>query len=172
MCIMQQRIDSGLDMREEATKVLRALQVLERAHRHLTAILNLPPWTCIWAQSPAQQAPHPATITERATAAVLQLISSPSCTYCSEHRRFVAANAHTMDRKVQKESLPPQAASAGSTPRNRDLNGGRGSCGSGPGDADKAAGGDGAAGWSRVDSLGDAELAAFARLTGEATWAM
>ena len=118
--------------------------------------------------------PYPGKITERATDAILQLITSEQCMFHSTHRCLTAEG---MRQQPQQKVTAPQT-SANSLPRVTDVV--RGEEGSekeadaaqGSGEhAESSSKGEsrekGAAGSLHADTLGDAELAAFMRLTGK-----
>lgn len=118
--------------------------------------------------------PYPEKITDRATEAILRLITSEQCVFHSTRRCLTAEGTHQQPR--QKVTAPQ--TSANTTPRVADVV--RGEKGS-ENRADAAQGSveyaesssnaesreKGAAGSLHADTLGDAELAAFMRLTGK-----
>lgn len=118
--------------------------------------------------------PYPGKITERATDAILRLITSEQCAFHSTRRCLTAESARQQPR--QKVAAPQ--TSANSIPGVADVvRRGEGSekksdAAQGSGEhaesSSKAESREkGAAGSLHADTLGDAELAAFMRLTGK-----
>ncbi len=155
--------------------------MLERAHRDLAASLALPSWSAIWHQPNKQRQqdgseadqplPYPSVITERATDAILRLITSQDCRFESTRSCLSSGPAHHL--QAPQKALA-HSASANSTPRETGAFGDQ--QGSGkvanlePAASSNKINGEEkrAAGEAHADTLGDAELAAFMRLTGEA----